>query len=485
LATRYAAAATSEERACVLADMDRPYTLDEAAALVLYSGQPQLTSGFIQHHLPRGRRAEDVSAPWQRLMAQALGNQDIPLYFALYRIQATAEQWSRDTARLVEQMAEAEPLCADLERRHPQRWRPDIGLHLAVLALRRGKELLPYLLAHTADVWSPTRRQGFEQMLDLARRNGWWELWALLLRCAGTVTEYDREVLALVDDDHAPETDTRQRLLLLAGVGAPVALAARFKYLKETTLSALYQRFPHLARGPFRVQIEPSPNRPLNGLLQLAIDQRDDELIDALTAQLAVRVERSGAERLVRTAALAEEYLRSSEADPVILGRRAISVLLRIPASAMRSQGELFRRNPLARLLFERASEACLASSELAAQLLRAANLHVRALAVRVLAGGDSRATVLAQQHLEILLGCLERPLPRATARQGVRLLDRVADQPARAQRVAQWARGMLEGSEPAPPKEELAALLGRQLYRFPLLRHAQEEVTVYRRQAS
>jgi len=485
LATRYAAAGSLEERARLLAEMDRPYTLDEAAALVLYVGHPELASGFIQRHLPRGRRAEDVSPPWQQLMAQALAGQDIPLYFALYRIQAPAEQWSRDSARLAEQTAEPERLIAELERRHPQRWRPDVGVHLAVLALRRGKDLLPYLLAHAADVWSPRRRDGYEQMIDLARRHGWWELWGLLLRAAGTAAEYDREVLALVEDVHAPEADTRQRLWLLAGVDAAVELPARFKQIRETTLAALYQRFPDLAREAFQAQIEPTPQRPLTGLLQLAIARHDDALIDALAARLAVRVERSGAERLLRTAALAEEYLRTCGPDPVTLGRRVVSILTRISPSAMRAQRELLRRNPLTRLLLDRAADACLASSEAAAELLQAANPHVRALAVRMLAGNDARGSVLAQQHLEILLGCLERALPRTAARQAIRVLDRIADQPARAQRVAQWARGMLERSHWSGPKEELAGLLGRQLARFPLLRQTQEQPVVYRREAA
>jgi hypothetical protein len=415
-------------------------------------------------------------------MGQALAAQDMPLYFGLYRIQASAEQWSRDTAGLLEQVAESDRLVADLERHHPQRWRPDIGLHFAVLALRRGADLQPYLLAHAAEVWSPGRRQGFEQMVELARNGGWWELWALLLRCAGTASEFDRELLALVRDQHTAESEIRRRLLLLAGVGSAVEFAARFRLLKETTLVALYERFPDLVRGAFRSQIEPSPGRPLSGLVELAVGRQDDELIDALVAKLAVHVARSGAERLLYTASLAGQYLRGSEASGLPLAERAVSILLRVPASAMRAQAELLRRNALTRLLFERAYAACLDRPQHAAQLLQAANPHVRALAVRALAGEDPRGISLADLHFELMLACLAQPLPRTAARRGIRLLDRITGDTARAQRVTQWARGRLEKSEPDALKEDLAALLGRQLHRYPMLRHPQEQATVYRR---
>lgn len=482
LAARFTAGATPEARARVLTEMDGPYTLGEEAALVLYRLQPDLASGFIQRHLPRGRRAEDASSPWQRLMGQALARQDAPLHFALYRIQAPAEQWSRDTLALIQEVREPERLCAELERRHPQRRRPDIGPHLAALALQRGEDLLPYLLRQAADVWSRGRREGYEPMLDLARRQGWWELCALLLRIAGTAAEYDREVLALVRERDVADAEIRLRLALLAGTGALAQIPTRTKLLKEPTLAALYDRFPHIMRGPFRSQIEPLPARPLTGVLELAIGRRDDELIDMLVARLAVRVERSGGERLMRAASLAGDYLKAPAADPVSVGRRVVSILTSIPAADMRAQRELLRRNPLARLLFERASEASLGSFEMAAELMQAQNPHVRALAVRALTGNHGPWNMLVRQGLEPLLACLERPLARTVARQALRALGRIAEEPAQAQRVAQWVRGILAQPQWSGPKDELVALLARQLDRFPSLRHADEHVTVYRR---
>ena len=481
LAARFTAAATPEARARVLADMDGPYTLDEEAALALYRLHPDLTSAFIQRHLPRGRRAEDAASPWQRLMGQALARQDASLHFALYRIQAPAEQWARDTSALIHQVREPERLCAELQRRHPHRRRPDIGPQLAALAHERGEDLLPYLLEHAADVWQRGRREGYEPMLDLARHQGWWELWALLLRSAGTAAEYDREVLALVRERDVADAEIRLRLALLAGAGALAENPTRIKLLKEATLVALYERFPHITRGPFRSQIEPLVTRPLTGLLELAAARRDDELIDVLAARLAACVERSGGDRLMRSASLAADYLSSPAADAAAVSRRIVSILKRIPAHAMRAQRELLRRNPLARLLFERASQAALESFDLAAELMQAPNPHVRALGVRTLAAHASPDGP-AQQRLESVFACLERQLPRTAARQALRALDRFADEPAQAQRVAEWIRGILAQPQWKGPRDELVALLARQLDRHPSLRHAGEHLVVHRR---
>ncbi len=156
----------------VLAELDLPHTLDEDAALALYRAQPQLSSAFIQRHLPRGRRADDPYSPWHRLMGQAQARADEQLYFALYRAQATPEQWARDTGEMASNVADPQALCAELERRHPNRWRPDVGPHLAQLAMQRGEHVLPYLSRRAQEVWSAGRRNGYQQDGGVERAQG-------------------------------------------------------------------------------------------------------------------------------------------------------------------------------------------------------------------------------------------------------------------------------------------------------------------------
>jgi len=477
LVTRFCAATTAEQRSGILTELDQPYILDEEAALELYRVEPRLTSTFIQRHLPRGRRAEDANSTWHRMMGQAQAHGDEPLYFALYRAQAAAEQWARDTDHLALRVDDPQLLCAELERRHPNRWRPDVGPQLAKLAQERGAHLLPYLMQHALEVWSASRRSGYAQMTGLARRGAWLELWAALLGACASTAEYDREVMTLVQDRSASEPQLLQRLVALAGAGT--RSGGRPRPLRDDTLLALYDRFPELARGPFRPQLEPSPSRPRSGLIEKAIERLDEELIDLVAARLAVRAERSGAERLLAVAASAARYLEGAAADPVSLGRRATAILRRVPRRSIRNRRELTRRNPLARLLFERAGEACLAAPEAAAQLLSAEDDHVCALAVHALTTDDPRALPLARRNRELLFSSLERRLPSPVRRQALRVLDSLADSPAEAVQLLTWARTLLARGDRPPG---LLGLVARQLNRHPMLQQAGERPVVYRR---
>jgi len=477
LVTRFCAASSVEERGAILAELELPYILDEEAALELYRAQPQLSSAFIQRHLPRGRRAEDATSIWQRMMGQAQTHGDEPLYFALYRAQATAQQWARDTDQLALRIDDPQLLCAELERRHPNPWRPDVGLQLAKLAQQRGAQLLPYLMDHAREIWSSSRRSGYAQIIEIARHGDWLELWAALVGSCASASEYDREVIALVRDRSAPEAQLFDRLRALASAGP--APGGRRRPLRDETLLALYERFPELARGPFRAQLEPSPGRPRAGLIEKAIERFDDELIDLVAARLAVRAERSGAERLLAVAAAAARHLEGTALDALSLGRRAAGILMRVPPRSIRNRLELMRRNPLAPLLFERAAEACLAAPEVAAELLSAQDDQVCALAVHALTADDPRALPLARRNRELLLRALERRLPSAVRRQALRALDGLAEGPAEAVQLLAWARNLLarEG-----PSAGLLALVARQLNRHPMLQQPGEAVVMYRR---
>ena len=157
---RFKSAEGATQREQVLRELDRPLLLDEDSALELYRLQPDLASAFIRRHAPRGRRAEDARLPWARLMREALGRNDNELHFALYRAQVPPEQWARDTLELARRVASPERLCEELDLRHPQRWRADIGPHLHALAQLRGEHMLAYLEApcHRGVERPPARR---------------------------------------------------------------------------------------------------------------------------------------------------------------------------------------------------------------------------------------------------------------------------------------------------------------------------------------
>ena len=479
-AARYVRAGSAEERAQVLHALDLPYALDEDTALALYAVQPALASGFIQRHLPRGRRAEDARLPWTRLMARALGRADAALHFALYRMQASPEEWARDTSELARRISDPASLCEELERRHPQRWRPDVGPHLQALALERGEHMLPYLERHAGEVWSPGRRSGYEQMAELAKRRGWWELWGTLVRVCGSAALYDREVLALLQDVHTDESQLRRRLLVLAGVWTPTGTGARprrLKPLRESTLLELYRRFPHLARGPFRAQLEPSPARPLSRLIDLALSRQDDELIDHLAVRLAALNERSGSERLVEAGRRLAEHL-AGRADPAQLDQRCAHILEQL-GGLTRNVTNLARRNPLARLLFERGLAACFERREMAMRLLQTREPYVRALGVAALVRALRRHEPSAAD-VDALLLALEQPLPAAVRRDAMRALEALSGD--LAARIAGWARHALAANAGTAHDGERLRLLAMQLSRQPALTLQGETPVVYRR---
>ncbi|HXX11439.1 MAG TPA: hypothetical protein VEK05_07960 [Burkholderiales bacterium] len=481
LVTRFCAASDAGERAAVLAQSDLPHVLDENAALALYLAEPALTSGFIERHLPRGRRADDPHSPWQRLMDQAQARDDQALYFALYRAQAAPGQWVQDVSRLARSVADAGLLCTELRRRHPNRWRPDVGPQLAQLAQERGEHLLPYLLESAGDVWSLRRRAGYEQIAELARRRGWLELWAAVLGSCASSTEYEREVQKLVQDKEVPETELTALLASLGCAGAGRAPGDRIKSLRDSTLLALYERFPQLVRSAFAYQLNATPNRPRAAVVDLAITRRDDALIDLVAARLAVRTERSGAERLLQVAAKIARYVETSASSAGAVESRSLQILASVPPRSIRSERELVARNPLARLLFERAANGCLASEQAAAQLLRAPDDRVCAIAVRALSGGDPCATAIARQVREPLLAALERRLPRSVGQHALGALDRLVDGPGAAAHLVSWAR---RSAEARGPQDGLLALLARQLRAHPALQEPGEKPVIYRRAA-
>jgi hypothetical protein len=485
LLARVRAADGPAQREQVLRELDRPLLLDEDTALELYRLQPDLGSGFIHRHAPRGRRAEDGRLPWLRLMREALGQGDNALHFALYRAQVPPEQWARDTLELARRVASPERLCEELDRRHPQRWRADIGPHLHALAQLRGEHMLPYLESHATEVWSARRRAGRAEMAELARRRGWWELWAQLTILCTSAAEYDREVMALVQDQASPEAQVRQQLLQLAGAPAAAEAPSRAdRPLKDATLLALYERFPHYVRGPFRGRLAPSIRQPRTALLKRAVDQHDDELVDLLASHLAAYQPRSGDTALIDAARLLASYYEGAVLDDASHATRAVRILKRVPAGTVQSLRHLERANSLARALFAVVRSAARTNVETVAELLVAPDRQVLSLALDALAQAGARSTLVVDANVDLLLELLARPVDRPAATRVLRVL-RAVDAHQSAQRVLEHVREKLAAPGAGEPREAFAALAGELLRRFPDLRIGGEQPVVYRRKAA
>lgn len=485
LLARFRSVESAAEREQVLRELDRPLLLDEDTALELYRLQPDLVSAFIRSHAPRGRRAEDARLPWARVMREALGRNDNDLHFALYRAQVPAEQWARDTLELARRVASPERLCEELDARHPQRWRADIGPHLHTLAQLRGEHMLSYLEPHATEVWSARRRAGRTEMMELARRRGWWELWARLTVLCTSAAEYDAEVRALAQDQTAPEAQVRQQLLQLAGApGSAEEASVIDRPLKDATLLALYQRFPHYVRGPFRGRLTPSVKQPRTALLKRAIEQHDDELIDLLATSLAAYQPRSGDTPLIDAAQLAAGYYAGLALDDASLASRAVRILKRVPAGTVQSLRHLERDNPLARMLFARVRAIGTSSPQTAAELLTAHDRQILSLGLDALSGTGAHSAAVVEANLDLLLELLARSHDRPAARRLLKVLRAVDTQPS-AQRVLQRLRDTLAAGGAVDAREAFAAAAGELLQRFPALRTPAEQPMIYRRRVA
>jgi hypothetical protein len=407
LAARFSAAPGLDERSRILTELDLPHTLDEDAALTLYQLQPELASGFIQRHLPHGRRADDAYSPWQRLVQQAQARGDEALCFALYRTQAPSEQWVRDTNELasgtqVDPQALQNSSAAirlDGARTLDRNWR---------IALRRGEDVLPYLLQHALEIWSARPQRlpadgGTQPASGLAGVVGHT---GAFLRVGGGIrsgghgtsrrpnqrAEPDGAAAPAVaggpnfrtEDSHSPQTAAGQPAL---------ALTIDFRISRAAHSGSIW--------SPLRAG-------PLSALIELAMERGDEELIDHLFARLAVRAERSGAERVLQMASFCGELPEEAPGNEADQARRACAILRRVSQRTIRNHRDLMRRNPLARLLFERAGEACLAIEDAASDLLQAETTMFARWPSKPLAN-DPRALPLARQNRALLLATLER----------------------------------------------------------------------------
>lgn len=469
----------------VLARHDLWSALDEETAIALYQSAADVAADFILKHLPNTWYGGEKRALWTGLGALASERGDEKLRLALYRRQVPLKQWEQEVLGLCAEIRDPGSLCAALEERHPEGWGLDLGKPFFRLVEARQQDVFPYLKKHLRDVWSHWHRSGFDRMLKLAREQGWWDLWAGLVKVCARPNEYDAEVRALVEEHGLPDGELRRRLLMLTGVArewnAPGFGLAQVKPLQDRTACLLYDRFPALLRGPFKVHVQASWGSAYPRLVASALAQRDELLIDFLASRYVTRAGHLGEGELVKEAEQLSHHYEALREDPALFSRRAAAVLSQVPACTIFDYGGLIRRNRLARLLFERSARDYLADPVALQDLVEGSEIHVQALAYRALSLDDDRARQGAADSLDILLGTLLRPLQRRTRALAFGALINAARVSERAaQRICSRAREALDLPDRRYPKAELIGLIGQLLDRWPSLRRDDERPVIY-----
>lgn len=488
LTKRFLMASSSPERAVLLQKFDIWFEFDEPSALTLYQHDETVAGPFILKHLPNkwswwGGSHREL---WRNLLTVAEKRGDLKTVFSLYRRQIPLTNWEQDVLALCEKAVAPEVLCEELEQRHPEGWGLDLGSTLAKLLEKRGMIVWAYLQKHLFQVhqgW--IFHTGYDAMLALAKKNGWWLVWAGLLRVCAKPLDYNREIRDLLNDPRTPEAAKQERLLMLTGVARELNFSgfglAQVKPLDDETALALYERFPQLLHGPFKMHLMLSYHQAYPKIIDRLLQTDEESLIDYLASRAITRLAGgvAGNENLVIAEKLSAYYERLRD-TPARFANRAGAVLGQIPAFAVFDYTKLVQQNRLARLLFERTLPSWLEDPVAVSNLVEAAEIHVQQLAYRILGLANPLAAQLAHQNLFILLGTLLRPLHRRTRIFALQALFNSAIDAASAQMILKRAREALDLPDVHYPKEKLLGLIACLLARWPELRDPTEIPRVF-----
>lgn len=521
----YKSAPTPAARTIVLDEFDDWFDLDEATARDLYQTD-RAASPFILKHLPRYYWNDKKREMWDGLGGDARIKGDNKLYYALYRALMPAERWNAEVILLADGIPEVARLNDALEERHLSGYGIERSATMIKLLEKRGRDVMPYVRAHLDDLVGGWRGDPVKPVLDLATKNGWWDLWASAIRSGRGNQHFNKAVEALVKDEALDELARVERLKALAGVSRewnwPGVGLAVVHELHDYQAVALYKRYPDLVRGPFRPNVTPRWWRGSEGLLQALLLAGDEEMIDIVASRYATRVgeNRSNDNATAMTSfaewekslgndpapepsapakaesnkkrkpkgkgalqVLAEYYQAIRDRDDAEFARRASNVLTRIPAFSIYDFNSTLRGNPLARLLFVRSLESYLGVPGAVRDLVEGSEINVQKLAYRILAQNDIRARALAAQNIDILVGTLLRPIFRKTRLPAFDALANAArHDAATGERVLSRARDALRLPDKKYPKEELIGLIAKVIAANPSLAAAGEQPVIYRR---
>lgn len=478
LRARLAKANSKADKQAVLRRYDVHATLDEDTALALYAALGDGARKFIFDRLPWR------DAFWERLHAAALRAHDDDTAWALYRRQVDRKRWGHDVSALITTVLDDAGLLEALEKRHPNHVQ-EAGSVFLELARKRGAGVIPYLQKHARAVfprwgwYGPKDDKVLPALVRLADENAWTALWSRLLQSSATPELWNAEVRRILATDMRTLT-ARTKLHALAGAGSEWNFAgfslAQVQPLEDETAVMMLERAPDVLRGPYRMHLSPRHDLEYPKLLDRVLATDDEVLVDFLASRVTLLAWNSA--KLGKRLAAHYEKL-----DDAAFIRRATHVLSMLPAYAIWNYGSLVETNALARLLFERSTPLYLGDAVLVRELLESPQIHVQALAFRVLATDDTRADAIAAKNVDVLVPTLLRPLHRKTRLAAFKALAAAArgDQQAAAI-VLKKMKEALSLPDKRYPKEELIAAMAKVLSKWPALRSPGEQPRIFRK---
>lgn len=494
LRKKFVAAGSEKQKRHVLEMFDLPgVELDEDAACAMYEAAPSVCPEFLLSHAPHQTQWDwgKKLPPWRKLRERASSRGDSDFERKLFRRQATSDEWADRVRKLMQGTAKPQELIEQLDQIHPELMPKNAAEVYRELLEVLGADVLPYVMKHLdlrrGYFWS-SKPIGSDKLLRLAEKKGWLQLWAALLRSSNQDT-YNEAVGKLLDErEELGVTETRRRLLLLAGVGRELNFPgfgiAQVMPLKDDTAGALYRCFPDLVRTVFRVHVTPTWGNTRGPLTRAAIDAGDVALVDWLASRAVTMMGFGGffnaPKEQTELADLLSRHYEALIRDPNEFARRAGNVLSAVPPGAVWSYDSLIKNNRLARLLFERSHEDYLADASVVRDLLESPQIYVNRLAFTILAVDSPRARELGQQNLDLLCAALLRKLHSQTRCLAINALANAVSSEEAARKVLPKARDALRLPDKRYPKEKLLAMIGAILQKHPSLRTDRERPKVF-----
>lgn len=483
-------APTAAARAIVLDEFDTWFTLKEPTAVALYQIDPNAKT-FILAHLPNFYWDDENRSMWTELANLARGQGDDEFFFELYRKCMPVDRWAAEIATLGLAVEDPNELCEELSKRHLDGYGLDLLQHVTPLVQKRGRDVIPYLREKHQSLFGGWREKGIKEIVALAKRRGWWDLWSAVVRTQSEQNLYNKAVLEVLDDKSINDDQRDVCLRALAGAsrewnwpGVGISISHS---LDDEVAVRLYQFDPDLVRGPFLSQVTPRWWHDSSKLLEVVLGAQDNELIDILASRYITKFQwryygsKKSDSQLDTAAKLADYYQSIRERDKTTYALRASNVLTRVPAYATYDFGAVLETNKLARLFFVRSFEVFLTSPRAVRDLVEGSSIFCQLLAYRVLAADDDRARALAVENLDILLGTLLRPIHRKTRLPAFDALANAAAADARAaKRILDRARDAMGLPDKRYPKDELTRLIGKILNAHPALCETSETPTIY-----
>lgn len=417
-------------------DAGRWVSIADDIALNLYRRNPDLFRAFIKDHV-RPHRVDSERIRALREAARQQGDED--LYWHLFRLGASKEDWEAEMRALLARVVPSEQIGAEiLKRQRTNMWDVDSAIMFEFLK-KYGMVVWDQVAPH---IRPNGRQRKPDAMLAVVQNLGDDALyWKVFFQIADdrAWNHALHELLKRKLSDQELWDALRLRL-------PPQNEISRWRRwnLQGTAALALYRRLGDSAR-PILTRYATADV----ALFREAMAQGDDELLDFFTFQMMRTIsglihnaypevqrwghrkaDQEARQKIEELGKVATERLdRLFEESPDLYVRHAGNILAHFHAFEVWSLEHDMAHNPIFAHLFKAHPAAWLESPVGIRELIESPNIYIQILALAILGEGGLRAAERTVENLMMLRALLLSPARRNTKKKVLRCLERAMEQ--------------------------------------------------------